>query len=114
MADVTSWVGIVVFACGIYCLYATILMKTKGEINQNILLGREYQFKKCKDTEAYIREMFPHLCLFAIVTTLSGLVDMINSFITDVFYINIVMMIIFIVELIVFSRMSLKLKKKYY
>ena len=45
-SDVTSWVGIVVLAGGIYCLYATIMMKTKGEINQNILLGREYQFKK--------------------------------------------------------------------
>ena len=114
MTDVTSWVGIVVFVCGIYCLYATIMMKTKKEINRNILLGREYQFKKCKDKDAYIKEMFPHLCLFAIVTTLSGLVDMINSFIVDVFYINIVMMIIFVIELIVFSKVSLKLKKKYY
>ncbi len=114
MEDITGWVGIVVFACGIYCLYAAAMMKVKGEINQNVLLGREYQLKKCKDKDAYIKEMFPHLCLFAIVTTLSGLVDMINSFVTDIFYINIIIMIIFIIELIVFSRMSLKLKKKYY
>ena len=114
MADVTSWVGVVVFICGLYCIYAAIMMKTKGEINQAILLGKDYQFKKCKDKEGYIKEMFPHLCLFAVITTLSGLADMINSFVTDIFTINIIMIIIFVVELLLFSRMSLKLKRKYY
>lgn len=114
MTDITSWVGIVVFACGLYCIYAAVMMKVKGEINQSILLGKDYQFKKCKDKEGYIKEMFPHLCLFAVVTTLSGLIDMINSYVTDIFVINIVMMVIFVVELLIFSRASLKMKRKYY
>ena len=56
MADVTSWVGIVVFACGIYCLYATIMMKTKGEINQriyfdNIAIDGYFDFKQFRASD---------------------------------------------------------------
>lgn len=114
MQDATSWVGILVFACGLYCLYAAFMMKTKGVINGTILLGKDYQYKKCKNKEAYIKEVLPHLALFAVLTTAAGAADMINSFITDIFVINIVLLVAFIVEFIWFSQVALKAKKKYY
>lgn len=114
MQDATSWVGIVVFLCGIYCLYAAVMMKVKGEINQSILLGRDYQNKRCKDKEGYIREVFPHLLLFGLITTASGTTDMLNSFVMDISTVNIIMMIAFVVELLLFSKVTLNAKKKYY
>ena len=66
--DITSWVGILVFGGGIYCLYSAIMMKTKGIINENILLNKENRFKKCKNKEAFIKELFPSFITFSILT----------------------------------------------
>lgn len=38
--------GIFGLGCGLYCLYAYFLMKTKKEINTTILLPKEARFKK--------------------------------------------------------------------
>ena len=57
--EVTSWVGLLALCGGLYCLYSCIMMKVKGEINEGLLLNKEVRYKKCKDKEAYIKEVFP-------------------------------------------------------
>ena len=98
MTDMTNFVGILVFAFGIYSLYAAFQMKVKGEINSSLLLSKELIYKKCKDKEAYIKEVFPVLLMFSIVTTLCGAIDMINSFVVDIsvaYYISLALFVVF-------------------
>ena len=49
MKEATSWVAVVVFGFGLYCLWAAFQLKVKGEINNSLLLGKEYVYKTCKD-----------------------------------------------------------------
>ena len=49
-------VGIIVFLCGIYAIYSAIKMKTSGDINASLLLGKDYMYKTCKNKEAYIQK----------------------------------------------------------
>ena len=114
MAELTSWVGILVFAGGLYCLYACAQMKFKGIINENILLNKESRFKKCKDKESYIKEMFPTFLMFAFTTTFCGAIDMINTFVVEVGVLYVISLVLFIIGFIVFMLKSKKCKDKYY
>lgn len=114
MDDMTSWVGMLVFGCGLYCFYAAFQLKVKGIINANILLSKDMISKTCKDKEAYIKEMFPVLLFFAFVTTLCGAVDIINSFVKKVGFVYYIAVGLFIVGFILFMVKSKKLKQKYY
>ena len=114
MKDLTSWVGVVVFVFGLYCFYAVYQMKAKGIINNSILLGKEYLFKNCKDKEAYIKEMFPQVLLFACATTFCGASDIVNSFITDISIVYDISLILFVLDFILFTKKSRDAKRKYY
>ena len=46
--SIWGFIGIIVFACGVYAIYSYIKMKKDGEINASILLGKDYIYKKCK------------------------------------------------------------------
>ncbi len=113
-ASMTGWVGILVFAGGLYCLYACAQMKFKGIINENILLNKEFRFKKCKDKDAYIREMFPTFLLFSILTTACGAIDMMNTFLYEMGVVYFISLILFILGFILFMVKSKKCKDKYY
>ena len=52
-------IGIIVCACGVYALYWFYKMKTTGDINATILLGKDFMYKKCKNKDEYIRKVFP-------------------------------------------------------
>lgn len=114
MTDMTNFVGILVFGFGIYSLYAAFQMKVKGEINSSLLLSKELIYKKCKDKEAYIKEVFPVLMLFAIVTTLCGAVDVINSFVVDISLAYFISIGVFVVVFALFVVKTTKARKKYY
>lgn len=114
MTDMTNFVGILVFGFGIYSLYAAFQMKVKGEINSSLLLSKELIYKKCKDKEAYIKEIFPVLLLFAIVTTLCGAIDIINSFVVDISPVYFISIAVFIAVFALFVVKTTKARKKYY
>ena len=112
--DVTGWVGFLAFGGGIYCLYASIMMKWKGVINEGILLNKENRFKKCKNKDAYIKELFPSFFTFAVLTTFCGAVDMINTFVTDIYILYLISLVLFIAGFFWFMATSKKCKDKYY
>ena len=114
MKYMTSWVGIAVLFCGCYCLYAAYQMKWKGVINTNLLLPKNMAFKKCKDTQGYIKEMFPTLLIFAIATTLCGAIDIVNSFLVSIEIAYYISLVLFLLSLVLFMVKAKKTREKYY
>lgn len=114
MKEATSWVAVVVFGFGLYCLWAAFQLKVKGEINNSLLLGKEYVYKTCKDKEGYIKEMFPHLLTFGIITTACGTIDLINTFVKNVAILYYISLVLFVLDFIWFTKISINMKKKYY
>lgn len=114
MKEMTGWVGIVVLLCGLYSLYAAFQMKVKGVINTNLLLPKNMAFKKCKDTEGYIKETFPALLIFAVATTLCGALDLLNTFVVaiDIFYY--ISLALFLLSFVWFMVKAKKTREKYY
>ena len=114
MGDITSWVGFMVFGGGLYCLYSCIMMKLKGYINESLLLNKEARFKKCKNKEAYIKELFPSFLVFSIFTTICGGVDLINTFVTDIGTLYVITLVLFIAAFVWFMVTSKKCRDRYY
>ena len=74
-------VGIIVFLCGIFAIYSAIKMKTSGDINASLLLGKDYMYKTCKNKEAYIRKQGRLLLYSRFVAAVYGAIDIVHCFV---------------------------------
>lgn len=113
----SSFVGVIsliVTVCGIYCIYAYFDMKKTGEINGTLLLGNNIPAYKCKDKEAYLKKTMPMVLLLGVVTTIYGLIDLVNNFLLPLGIVDAAAMIIFLIVLVVFVVITTKCKKEYF
>ena len=81
MDSIWGFIGVIVLACGVYAIYAYIKMKTTGEINASLLLGKDYIYKKCKDKDAFTKKAGPALLGFGIVALVYGVIDVIHCYV---------------------------------
>ncbi len=114
MDSVWGIIGIIVLACGLYAIYAFIKMKTTGEINASLLLGKEYTYKKCKNKEAYVKKAGPALLVFGIVALVYGVIDVVHCYVYPMGVVDTAGMIVFFVVLVAFAVYTTKIKKEYF
>lgn len=107
-------VGIIVFACGIYAIYSAIKMKTSGDINVSLLLGKDYMYKTCKNKEVYIQKAGPALIIFGLVAAAYGAIDVIHCFVYPMGVIDMAGMVVFFIVLVWFAAYTSKLRRQYY
>ncbi len=114
MDSVWGFIGIIVFGCGIYAIYSFIKMRSTGEINVSLLLGKDYMYKKCKNKEAYIQKAGPALLLFGLAAFVYGLIDIVHCYVYPMAVVDGVGMFLFLVVLVWFAVYTTKLKKEYF
>lgn len=107
-------ISILIFGCGIYCLYAYVKMKKDGHINDVLLLGKNFSEHNCKDKEAYMKKAVPAVLIFGIVTTLYGVIDAVHFYVTPIQTLDWIAMAVFFIVLIWFMVYTTKLKSKYF
>ena len=114
MDNVFGAFSILFLGCGIYGFYAWIKMKKTGEINETLLLGRNYSEYDCKDKAGYLTKALPAVLVFAITATLYGLIDMIHYYVTPMQTADTIAMVVFLVVIIWFMLYTSKLRKIYF
>ena len=114
MDSIWGFIGVIVFACGVYALYAFIKMKMTGEINTTLLLGKDYIYKKCKNKDAFIKKAGPALLVFGIVALVYGAIDVIHCYVYSMEIVDTVGMIVFFIVLVAFAVYTTKLKREYF
>lgn len=107
-------IGIIVCACGVYALYWFYKMKTTGDINATILLGKDFMYKKCKNKDEYIRKVSPALLGLGIVALAYGVLDVIHCYAYPMPVADTVGMVIFFIVLVAFAVYTTKLKREYF
>ena len=107
--SVWGFIGIIVFACGVYAIYSYIKMKKDGEINASILLGKDFMYK-----EAYIKKVGPALLGFGLVAIVYGILDMIHCYVYPMAAVDTVGMIVFFVALLWFAVYTARLRNQYF
>lgn len=81
MENLFAVIGI---GAGAYCLYAYVMMSKKKEINQNILLPKGVDARKCKDRDGYIKAVSLPLLVLGIVLLLYGGMEVLNAYVFDI------------------------------
>lgn len=114
MDSIWGFVGILVLACGVYAVYSLIRMRTSGEINASLLLGKEYMYKKCKDKEGFIQKASPALLLLGIVAIAYGIIDTVNCYVYPMPKLDAAGMTVFFLVLVWFAVYTAKIKKQYF
>lgn len=106
--------SVVVFGAGIYAFYAWFKMKMRGAISDSVLLGKSYTEQKCKDKDAFIRQVSPAYLLFGAVSVVYGIVDFIHCYVTPLGLADTLGMVIFLLILFWFMFYTSKLKRQYF
>ncbi len=63
MDNVWSIMDLLFAGAGLYAIYAYYLLKTKGEITTSILMSKDVDIRKCKDTKLLWLQRFLFLVL---------------------------------------------------
>lgn len=81
MTDINGFFNLLIFGCGIYCLFQSIQLVRTGKLpNNSIILAKDRPLSKCLDPEGFITYMKPRFLTFSILIVLSSLVAIINDF----------------------------------
>lgn len=114
MDSIWGFIGIVVFACGVYAVYSFIKMRATGEINASLLLGKDSMYKTCKNKEEYIQKAGPALLIFGIAAVAYGALDIVHCYVYPMTVADTVGMVVFFIVLVWFAVYTAKLKREYY
>lgn len=114
MDSIWGFIGIIVFACGVYAIYSFIKMKSTGEINASLLLGKDYMYKTCKNKEEYIKKAGPALLIFGLVSFAYGIIDVIHCYMYPMAAVDTAGMVIFFIVLVLFAVYTARLKREYF
>ncbi|MCC8067970.1 MAG: hypothetical protein LIO94_12855 [Clostridiales bacterium] len=94
-------IDLFVIGCGIYTVVQYILMVRTGELRQNMLLPKDIQIGKCKDTKGFIKAIGVKQLAFGIVATICGIVglvqDVMNIYNVYVYMTTMVLFLVFCV-----------------
>lgn len=106
--------GIIITACGLYCLYGFYVVKVKRELPKGILLPKDTDVKKCRDLEGYCKEAQMPLLLLGIVAVAQGIVDIYNTSVGGIDTVYFALFIISIAVLLWFAVKIRNMNKKYF
>ncbi len=107
-------IGAVCLIFGVYCLYAYVMMKKTGVINTTILISKSINSKKCKDKDAFLKQMLPKVLIMGIMLILYGGVELLNYFCLKNTIVAIAALAIFTLVLIWFGYSASKAAKQYF
>lgn len=114
MNSAYSLMDIIIVLSGIYILYNFYLLKFKGEIKESLLLPKDIPVKKCKDKAGYIAEMSPKVLILGIVTTICGLLGVVETQMQLLGNGYLIVMAVLLAVIIWFVLASRKALKKYW
>lgn len=112
MGDAFGFMDILIAICGVYLIYSSVRMKRTGEISSAIV-GKGYDPKKAKDPKGYINYMYPKSIFMGTIVILSGGVNYLNDRYWNVPNLNLVVCGVFLLVIIVFSKITIDAQKKF-
>lgn len=114
MEQIWGFLGIVVFLAGLYAFRSFLLLKRDGKVDAGILLGKDLNWKKCKDPGAYTEKLAPALLIFSIAAIAYGVIDVIHCFVWQMPAVDMIAMLVFVCVLILFGVYTGRLKQRFF
>ena len=118
MNDILGIMTVMILGCGLYCLWAWYQMKTIGEINVTLLLGKQYEPYQCKNKKEFVAKSLPAVLILGVFFTLYGVLSLAHMMWFRenpiFFWADKVMMVLSLLSLIRFAYVTSKLRKEYF
>lgn len=114
MDNMFGAIGVIILACGLYCFYSYFKMKKTGVPSDVILLSKDEANRPCKDKAAFMAKTSPLVLMLSVVTTVYGIIDVVNSYVFEMSIVDTVAGVIFFIVLIVYMVQTQKIKRAYY
>jgi hypothetical protein len=108
-----SAVDILIICCGIYILYQAVVMKTKGEIPEGVLITKGTQIPAGADVAGFIQDMLWKTVLLGLLACGSGAFSLLADQMASLSLFSAVVTLVFCVILVVFIVWTRKAQKKY-
>lgn len=112
MGEMFGFMDLLVAFCGVYLIYAAVQMKRTGEISST-LVGKGYDPKKARDPKGYIDYMYPKTIVMGVAVILSGGLNYVNDRYLDIPNFNLIICGVFLLMIIIFSKIMVDAQKKY-
>lgn len=99
---------------GVYLIYTAVVMKTKGEIIQGVMVSKDVDVEKMQDKEGFIRYMFGKALFTGVLTVAVGAVNLANSYVQGPAWVSMVVVAGYFAALMAFAVFTVKAGKKFY
>lgn len=93
---------VIVVAFGIYMVASALKMNRSGEIS-SMLVSKE-EIGKCKDKNAFIRNIYKKEAAFGVIMALVGILNLVDALVITIKYANIAEMLVFLFAFLWFNR----------
>ena len=102
--------SIVILLFGLYSFIAYFKMRNGGPVNKVLILGKEFPEEKCKNIKLLRERSLPALLIFAVGTSIFGILEMIHAFVQNFGVWNIIPIMLFFIVIFWFETYTAKLK----
>jgi len=106
--------GFITLACGLYCFYASYLVKQTKQIKKSIFFTKDLENKRCKDKAGYIEESVRLMLVVGSATLVYGVCDLLNTYVLELGYWFLALLVLFLGVLIWAIITSKKMNAKYF
>ncbi len=106
--------GLISLGCGLYCLYASYMMKKTGIIFDSLLLDKVTASKKCKNVGEFITMVLPATTTLGITIALYGGVTLIDAYVTPCYEVVMILLVISLIVIVWYAIRTNRAKKMYF
>ncbi len=98
---------------GLYLIYVTVIMKTKGEITRGVIVSGNVDIERMRDKDGFIRYMYGKSLFMGILTVAAGAVNMANFYFRGPAWVSMAAIGGYCAMLAVFAVLTIKARKKF-
>ena len=113
-SDMDMIFGLLNLGVSAYCIYGIMQMKKTGEIFGNLLLDKNTDPTKCKNTAEYISKSIPLLVMLAVGSFIFGALSIITIYHPELYWYMMASLVLCLIVIIIFGICVAKMKKKYF
>ena len=118
MEAIMGFISLIILGAGFFSLHAWYNMQFNGVISESLFLGKQYDGKKIRDKETFIKKASPILLVFAVMLTICGVISSLRHYVLPeselLMDIDPLANIIVFIVLVCFAVYTTKLKKLYF
>lgn len=108
-----DWIVILCIICGVYMIYAAVLMKYKGKFLNSVIFSSGINENSIRDKEGFIKYLYGRLMLCGSVDVIMGIICLISDFVNGQGVMSLIANFVFFISIAAYGIFINKALRKY-